>query len=57
MAGRFGPYGGRYVPETLIAADPGYFLRTLVGSWAASALDENMDRYVAAFTPDTVASI
>lgn len=42
------------LPETLIAADPGYFLRTLVGSWAASALDENMDRYVAAFTPDTV---
>ncbi len=42
------------LPETLIAADPGYFLRTLVGSWAASALDENMDHYVAAFTPDTV---
>ncbi len=41
-------------PETLIAADPGYFLRTLCGKWAASALDENMDRYVAAFTPDTV---
>lgn len=41
-------------PETLIAADPGYFLRTLCGKWAATALEENMDRYVAAFTPDTV---
>ena len=42
------------LPETLIGADPGYFLRTLCGQWAASALDENMDLYVAAFDQDTV---
>jgi Tryptophan synthase beta chain len=51
IAGRFGPYGGRYVPETLVAAldelatlydaarsDPGFwaeFERLLASSWAA----------------------
>lgn len=41
-------------PETLIAADPDYFLRTLCGKWAAGAMGERLDRYVAAFTPDAV---
>ncbi len=41
-------------PETLINADPGYFLRTLCGTWAASAMGERLERYVDAFTPETV---
>ncbi len=41
-------------PETLINADPEYFLRTLCGKWAAGALDENMQCYVDAFVGDTI---
>ncbi|MEZ5233424.1 MAG: alpha/beta hydrolase [Acidimicrobiales bacterium] len=41
------------LPETLIAADPGYFLRTLCGKWAAGSM-ARLERYVAAFTPDVV---
>lgn len=42
------------LPETLIGADPGYFLRTLCGTWAGTALEENMDLYVEAFDAETV---
>lgn len=42
------------LPETLIGADPGYFLRTLCGSWAGTALEENMELYVEAFDAETV---
>jgi haloacetate dehalogenase len=42
------------IPEKLISADPGWFLRTLCGTWAATAMGEHLDRYVEAFTPDTV---
>lgn len=41
-------------PETLISADPGYFLRTLCGKWAASALGEAMDHYVESFDGETI---
>src|SRR3989449_1519601 len=34
LAGRFGPYGGRYVPETLMAA-----LEELEGAWGEVCLD------------------
>src|SRR5436853_6051370 len=34
LAGRFGPYGGRYVPETLMAA-----LEELEGAWGEVRLD------------------
>jgi haloacetate dehalogenase len=41
-------------PERLIGADPEYFLRTLCGNWAASALEDNMAHYVAAFTGEAI---
>lgn len=41
-------------PERLIGADPEYFLRTLCGKWAASALEDNMAHYVEAFTGDAI---
>ncbi len=56
-------------PETLIGADPGYFLRTLCGKWAArspeaparaaesgerSSLDEAMDHYVEMFQGEAI---
>lgn len=42
------------LPETLIGADPAWFLRTLCGQWAASALEENMSVYIDAFDTDTI---
>jgi tryptophan synthase beta chain len=40
--GRFGPYGGRYVPETLIPA-----LDALTAAWAEARLDPSYRRVVA----------
>ena len=34
LAGRFGPYGGQYVPETLMAA-----LEELEGAWGEVSAD------------------
>jgi tryptophan synthase beta chain len=57
-AGRFGPFGGRYVPETLVAA-----LEQLAGAYEQARgdprfraeLDELLDRYAGRPTPLTFA--
>jgi len=46
---RFGPYGGRYVPETLIAA-----LDELTAAWAAAREDEGFRRRLASLHRDFV---
>src|SRR5579864_1147585 len=42
VAGRFGPYGGRYVPETLMAA-----LEELERAYAAARRDKKFQRQLA----------
>ncbi len=42
------------IPEKLISVDPGWFLRTMCGAWAAKVMGEHLDHYVEAFTPDVV---
>ncbi len=46
---RFGPYGGRYVPETLIAA-----LDELTAAWAEAREDEDFNRRLASLHRDFI---
>jgi tryptophan synthase beta chain len=46
---RFGPYGGRYVPETLIAA-----LDELTAAWKAAGKDDDFSRRLAALHRDFI---
>ena len=48
---RFGPYGGRYVPETLIAA-----LDELTAAWAEAREDEEFRARLAACTATSSAA-
>jgi tryptophan synthase beta chain len=49
VEGRFGPYGGRFVPETLIAS-----LDELSSAWAEARADDGFQGELAALLRDYV---